>query len=90
MPLTHDLLMATFAPLDAQLTHVEIYDLREDTFHGRIYLQVGSTPKGINCRVSDALALAVRGKVPIYAAESVLEKAGLLLDKETGKSTTGQ
>ena len=39
----------------------------------------------IDSRPSDALALAVRAEVPIYAEEAVLDKASILLDKETGK-----
>ncbi|MBA7677899.1 hypothetical protein ES703_86165 [subsurface metagenome] len=39
----------------------------------------------VDSRPSDALALAVRAEVPIYAEETVLDKAGILLDKETGK-----
>ena len=39
----------------------------------------------VDSRPSDALALAVRAEVPIYAEEAVLDKAGILLDKETGK-----
>ncbi len=39
----------------------------------------------VDSRPSDALALAVRVEAPIYVEESVLDKAGILLDKETGK-----
>ena len=39
----------------------------------------------VDARPSDALALAVRAEVPIYAEETVLDKASILLDKETGK-----
>ena len=39
----------------------------------------------VDSRPSDALALAVRAEVPIYVEEAVLDKAGIMLDKETGK-----
>ena len=42
----------------------------------------------VDSRPSDALALAVRAEVPIYAEETVLDKASILLDKETGKPVT--
>ena len=60
-------------------------DLQNDTFFAKITIQANGESKEIDCRPSDAVALAVRAKVPIYANEEVMDKAGIHLDKETGK-----
>jgi bifunctional DNase/RNase len=84
-PLTHDLLRTVIDTLGGSVNHILVSDLHNDTFYGKIAIQVNGVAKEIDCRPSDAVALAVRAQVPIYAEESVLEKAGILLDKETGK-----
>ena len=84
-PLTHDLLQTVIDTLGASVKHVLVSDLQNDTFYAKITLQTNGTATEIDCRPSDAVALAVRVQVPIYVDESVLDKAGILLDKETGK-----
>ena len=84
-PLTHDLLSTVIEELGGSVQHILVSDLHNDTFYAKITIQSNGTSREIDCRPSDAVALAVRVKVPIYAEESVLEKAGVLLDKETGK-----
>ena len=88
-PLTHDLLRTVIDTLGGSLNHILVSDLHNDTFYAKITIQTNGESKEIDCRPSDAVALAVRAKVPIYAEESVMEKAGILLDKETGKPITG-
>ncbi len=88
-PLTHDLLRTVIDTLGGSLNHILVSDLQNDTFYAKITIQTNGESKEIDCRPSDAVALAVRAKVPIYAEESVMEKAGILLDKETGKPITG-
>ena len=84
-PLTHDLLRAVIDTLGGSVSYILVNDLHNDTFYAKIVIQANGDRKEIDSRPSDAMALAVRAQVPIYAAESVLEKAGILLDKETGK-----
>ena len=84
-PLTHDLLRTIIDTLGGSVQHILVSDLQNDTFYAKINIQTNGTTKEIDCRPSDAVALAVRAQVPIYVDESVLEKAGILLDKETGK-----
>ncbi len=84
-PLTHDLLRTVIDTLGGSVNHILVSDLQNDTFYAKISIQANGEAKEIDCRPSDAVALAVRAQVPIYAEESVLEKAGILLDKETGK-----
>ncbi len=79
-PLTHDLLRSIIEALGAQVTSIVVSDLSNDTFYARIILEVNGEPLEIDARPSDAIALAVRVKVPIFAAEQVVDKAGVLLD----------
>ncbi len=81
-PLTHDLLRDVLEKLGAQVDSVVVNDLTDDTFYARILLNVNGERIEIDARPSDAIALAVRVQVPIYAEDSVLEKAGIQLDKE--------
>ena len=84
-PLTHDLLRSVIGALGAKVTSIIINDLASDTFYARIILDANGRHVEIDSRPSDAIALAVRVKVPIYAEEGVLEKAGIVLEKD-GKS----
>ena len=81
-PLTHDLLRSLIDTLGAQVNHILVNDLSNDTFYARIVLDVNGGSMEIDSRPSDAIALAVRAKVPIFAEESVLAKAGVMLDKD--------
>ncbi|MDO8637302.1 MAG: bifunctional nuclease family protein [Dehalococcoidia bacterium] len=83
-PLTHDLLCSVIDALGAAVDHVIIDKMKEDTFYARIFLRVNDKMLEVDSRPSDALALAVRISAPIYVGESIMEKAGILLDRETG------
>ena len=84
-PLTHDLLRSVIDALGATVNSIIISDLKSDTFYAKVILNIDGGQMEVDSRPSDALALAVRVEVPIYAEEAVLDKAGILLDKETGK-----
>jgi hypothetical protein len=84
-PLTHDLLNSVISALNATVLSVVVNKLANDTFYASIVLQANGRQVEIDSRPSDALALAVRVNVPIFAEEEVLQKAGVLLDPETGK-----
>ena len=84
-PLTHDLLLSVIGSLGATINSIIVSDLQNDVFYAKINLSVDGGEVEIDSRPSDALALAVRAEVPIYAEETVLDKAGILLDKETGR-----
>jgi len=81
-PLTHDLLRSVIDALGARINSVIVNDLANDTFYARVLLDVDGRSVEIDSRPSDAIALAVRAEVPIYAEESVLDKAGVILDGE--------
>lgn len=87
-PLTHDLLRNMIDQLGATVDYVVVNDLSNDTFFARIMLHVDGRVLEVDSRPSDAIALAVRAQVPIYADESVLEKAGVRLDEETQQLPT--
>lgn len=84
-PLTHDLLTSVIDSLGARVNFIVVSDLRNDTFYAKIILSVDGKEMEIDSRPSDALALAVRTNSPIFADETVLDKAGILLDQETGQ-----
>ncbi len=81
-PLTHDLLRTVIDSLGAKIDSVVVNDLANDTFFARIVLDVKGRTMEIDSRPSDAIALAVRARVPIYAEDSVLERAGVLINEE--------
>jgi len=83
-PLTHDLLRSVVEALGAEVRFVVVNELQNDTFFAKLSLSVDGEEIQVDSRPSDALALAVRVGVPIYAEESVLDKAGITLDEETG------
>jgi len=84
-PLTHDLLRTVINTLGATVNSIIVSDLKNDTFFAKVILNVDGGQMEVDARPSDALALAIRAEVPIYAEEAVLDKASILLDKETGK-----
>ena len=84
-PLTHDLLGSVIDVLGASIDSIVVNDLKNDTFYAKIILNVDGGQMEVDSRPSDALALAVRVGAPVYVEEAVLDKAGILLDKETGK-----
>jgi len=79
-PLTHDLLKNVISELGAKIVSIVISDLIEDIFYARIVLDVEGRHVEIDSRPSDAIALSVRTKTPIYVDESVLERAGMTLE----------
>jgi len=79
-PLTHDLFATALDELGVHVDRVVISDLAEETFHARLVLRHDRRTVEIDARPSDALALAVRTGVKIFAADSVLDQAGLGAD----------
>lgn len=81
-PLTHDLFQTVIVRLGAQMKEVFIHQLKNDIFHSTITLQHSSETFQIDCRPSDAIALAVRFNCPLFVSEQVLDEAGYLLDEK--------
>jgi bifunctional DNase/RNase len=74
-PLTHDLLAAAITRLGARAERVVITRLDRDTFYARLDLVFADGRVELDARPSDAIALAVRMDIPVYAAAGVLDKA---------------
>ena len=90
-PLTHDLLSTTIDSLGGRLSSICIDDVRGTTFYATLQLvrDDGSRTE-IDCRPSDAIALAVRKGAPIYAREQVIETATMPDFKKVEKDTEQQ
>jgi len=76
-PMTHDLFASTLADLGAKVQRVIISSLAEETFHATLELELDGKIINVDARPSDALALAVRTGVRIFASIEVLDRAGV-------------
>lgn len=74
-PMTHDLIEGILSGLEADLERIEIWQLLEGTFHGRLRLRKGESTIEVDSRPSDAVAIAVRLGAPIWVAKAVIEEA---------------
>ena len=81
-PQTHDLMYAMVEELGGNVRSVVVNDLSNDTFYARIHLEQDGRVTEVDSRPSDAIAIAVRAQVPIFVEESVLERAGVVLDAD--------
>jgi uncharacterized protein len=78
-PMTHDLLKIILEDLAVQVQRIEVTELRESTFFATIRLSRAGEDHEVSSRPSDAIALAVRMSVPIFASEEVLNEASILI-----------
>ena len=78
-PMTHDLLKNILEDLTVEVQRIVVTELRDSTFYATIALQRGTDGFEVSSRPSDAIALAVRMSVPIFAEEGVLEEASILI-----------
>jgi bifunctional DNase/RNase len=76
-PLTHDLLISTLKNLNVSIKRVEITDLSEGIFYGRLVVNKSGKEISIDARPSDCIAVAVRVKCNIFIDESVVDEAGI-------------
>lgn len=79
-PLTHDLFLTLFGRLNVQLVRVVINDLRDDIYYAILHLKSATGEMTLDSRPSDAIALAIRAKVPVMVEERVFDKGGLELE----------
>lgn len=84
-PLTHDLLESVINNLGASVNSIIVNDLQNDTFYAKLVLDVNGEQMELDSRPSDAMAIAIRTGASIYVEEAVLDRAGILVDNETGK-----
>ena len=82
-PMTHDLIKNILTEIEAEVQRIVVSDLRDNTFYAMIYLDRDGETIAIDARPSDAIALALRTRAPIFVEDSVVESAkGLDLSKE--------
>lgn len=81
-PQTHDLLKTLIQSLHARLVQVEVVSLSEDVFYGNLILEINDQQKQVDCRPSDAIALAARMRVPIMVSEEVMIQAGIVPEED--------
>lgn len=90
-PMTHDLLKSVITELGGEVQHIVVNDLRNDTFFAQIVVAQNGETREIDSRPSDALALSVRLDVPVYVAETVMERASITAEddvEEEGSEST--
>ena len=74
-PMTHDLLRNVIQDLDASVEKVVVYDLQENTYYALIYLSLRGDTVTVDARPSDAIALALRTRAPIFVEDAVIDNA---------------
>lgn len=81
-PLTHDLFVNFARTFNIDLLEVTIYKLEEGVFFSKLTCDDGKRIIEVDARTSDAIALALRFKCPIYTTEEIMQKAGIVIDFE--------
>jgi bifunctional DNase/RNase len=74
-PMTHDLLRNVIHDLKAEIRKIVVSDLKENTFYALIHLEINGEPLAVDARPSDAIALALRARAPIYVEDRVIDNA---------------
>jgi len=74
-PMTHDLFKNLLDQTGLRLLRVEVTDIKESTYYAVLHLDWGGKPLVIDCRPSDAIAIAIRMEVPVMVRDAVIEKA---------------
>lgn len=88
-PLPYDLMKTMIGDMGGVVRQVLVTELSQDVFYARIVIEQDGKTIEIDSRPSDAIALAVRVKVPILVDESVMEKAGVTLEQEGEEGDEG-
>lgn len=83
-PMTHDLIKSLIQTMNAEVNHILVNELKDNTFYAKISLLAGGNTLTVDSRPSDAIALALRTKSPIYVEENVIEAAKSLDIPEMG------
>ena len=72
-PMTHDLIFNLIQSVEASVMMIEINDLKDNTFYAAIHLVINGGKVAVDCRPSDAIAVALRANAPIFVQEKVIE-----------------
>ncbi|MFQ5400355.1 MAG: bifunctional nuclease family protein [Anaerolineae bacterium] len=87
-PVTHDLLKTVIEDLGGRVSHVLIRALNDSVFYASLFIDVNEELHEIDCRSSDAIALAVRVKAPIFVDPAVMDEAGILPESDIQEPPT--
>ena len=74
-PMTHDLLKNVIDDLRGRVDRIVVCELKENTFYARIHMSVDGRVLEVDARPSDAIALALRTRSPIFVEETVIQSA---------------
>jgi bifunctional DNase/RNase len=74
-PMTHDLLKNMMDMVDVKVARIEVSDLKDNTYYAVIHLKQGEKEMTLDARPSDALAISLRVKSPIFVAEEVIKQS---------------
>jgi len=88
-PLTHDLTKKIVEALGGQLVEVVIDELRDNTFFAKMIFELSSLSQEIDARPSDAIAMSVRFRCPIFANARILDEAGFIPNADEDESSIG-
>jgi len=75
-PMSHDLIMDFAELLGFRFTKVIVNEVKNNTYYSRLYLTSQDGERVIDCRPSDAIAMAIRAKIPIFVMPDILEQKG--------------
>ncbi len=84
-PMPHHLIANILTKIGGSVSAVEITDIKEKTYYASIYLNIAGRELTIDARPSDAIAISLRSKCPIYVAKSVLETSNILRQTQDNK-----
>ena len=85
-PLTHDLFKSFAEAYHIQLKEVIIDQFKQGVFHAKLVCESHDVENTIDSRTSDAVALAIRFKCPIYTYEQIMKEAGMLIDEKVSET----
>lgn len=87
-PMTHDLLVSIANTFGIEMIEVVISELKEGVFYSKILFRSGTIMEEIDARPSDAIAIAVRFKAPIFTTEEILQEAGIVVRENRPENPT--
>jgi uncharacterized protein len=93
-PLTHDLLRSMVQELNGTILHIHITELLQDVYYSRIVVEVNGRQIEVDSRPSDAIAVAVRARVPIFVSDTVMDRHSIQpeddVDEMLGEERTAE
>jgi bifunctional DNase/RNase len=89
-PMTHDLFSTALGELDAELVKIEVVEMKDSTFFAKVVLRRDGEEVSLDARPSDAIALALRSKAPIFAADDVIEASAIRMEEGEDDAATAE